>query len=351
MRSTFSGLNTVVLGLAAQQVSLDTVGHNISNANTTGYSRQRVNLATTQSQTVYLGNGAAQIGTGVITQSITRIRNTFIDQQMWKETSTLGYGQTVLDTLGKIEGVFSEPTSGTGIQTVLDQFWTAWNTVSTNASDNGARTALRERGVELVDAIQQANTQLRDMVSDINDVIELRVNSVNQITTELLSLNKQINQIEAGQTDHANDLRDRRDNLVDQLSKIINVRVVEDQDHNYVVQSSGLTLVDGLRTNKLSTVSSKDPDYGYEVVNIVDDTTGAGINFTSGEIKGLLDSRDKTAESSGGESRDSDISAKAYLNKLSQMSQFLLQEFNAVQRDGYGLDNNKIGRASCRERV
>ncbi len=339
MRSTFAGLNTVVLGLAAQKLSLDTVGHNVANANTEGYSRQRVNLVTASPQTIFTGAGTAQIGSGVLAQSITRARNSFIDQQMWKESSTLGYGQTLLDHLGKVEGVFQEP-GDTGMQTVLDKFWKAWNTLSTNASDNGARTALRERGVELVDAIQQANTQLRNMISDTNDVIKIKVDSVNQITKELLSLNKQIVSVEAGGQDHANDLRDRRDYLVDQLSKMINVRVTEEKDGSYTVQSSGFTLVDKNSATKLTTDSTQDDDYGYEVVNVVIDGSKEKINFTNGEIKGLIDSRDKVADPSSTDSRESDISAKAYLNKLSKMSQFLLQEFNAVHRDGYGLNGD-----------
>jgi flagellar hook-associated protein 1 FlgK len=339
MRSTFSGLNTMVLGLNAQKMSLDTVGHNIANANTPGYSRQRVNLVTSAPQAVYTGIGKVQIGTGVLTESIVRIRNSFIDQQMWKETSTLGYGQTILDTLGQVEGVFQEPTE-TGMQTVLDKFWKAWNTLSTNGSDNGARTALRERGVEVVDAIQQANTQLRSMVGDINTVIGIRVDTINQITEEMLSLNKQIVRVEMGGSAHANDLRDRRDYLVDQLSQIINVRVTEDKAGNYTVQSSGLVLVDGYANNKLKAESRKDPDYGYEVVDVKDAATGTVINFTGGELKGLIDSRDKTSADSAGDARDSDISVKAYLNKLSTMSQFLLQEFNAVHRDGYGINND-----------
>ncbi|SMC39827.1 flagellar hook-associated protein FlgK [Sporomusa malonica] len=327
MSSTFGGLNTVVRGLFAQQMSLDTVGHNISNANTDGYSRQRVNLVTSNPQTLYAGIGQVQLGTGVVTESITRARDTFVDQQMWKESSTLGYGQTLQDSLGKIEGVFMEPTE-TGMQTVLNKFWEALNTLSTNGSDNGARSALRERGVELVDTIQQANKQLRNMVSDMNSVVGLRVETINQITSEMVSLNKQITAVEVGKIDHANDLRDRRDYLVDQLSSIINVRVTEDQVGNYIVQSSGVLLVDGQSNYKLSTKSSIDPDYNYEVVSVTE-STGVTINFTDGELKGLLASRD-----------DQTSGVKGYLDKLSNMSQFLLQEFNAVQRSGYGSDNS-----------
>ncbi|QDR81968.1 flagellar hook-associated protein FlgK [Sporomusa termitida] len=339
MRSTFGGLNTVVRGIYANQMSLDTVGHNIANADTDGFSRQRVNLVSTTPQTIYSGNGKVQLGTGVATQSITRIRDTFVDQQMWKEKSTLGYGETIYSTLSKVEGVFQEPTE-TGIQTVLDNYWKAWNTVATNASDNGARVALRERGVELVDAIQQANTQLRAMAADINAVIGIRVDTVNQITAEMLSLNKQIAGIEVGGLDHANDLRDRRDYLVDQLAQIVNVRVTEDKAGNYIVQSSGLVLVDGNERSKLQTKSHVDPDYGYEVVDVVDASTQLTVNFTSGELKGLIDARDKTANSSQGEARESDIGIKAYLNKLSQISQFLLQDFNAAHRSGYGMDDS-----------
>ncbi|MDF2876229.1 MAG: flagellar hook-associated protein FlgK [Sporomusa sp.] len=339
MSSTFGGLNTVVRGLLAQQMSLDTVGHNIANANTEGFSRQRVNLATVTPQTIYAGRGQVQLGAGVETQSITRLRDTFVDQQMWKESSTLGYGQTALSTLNKIEGVFQEPTE-TGMQSVLNNFWTAWNTLSTHSSDNSARTALRERAVEMVDAIQQANTQLRNMVSDINTVIGIRVDSVNQITSEVLTLNKQIAGIEVGKVDNANDLRDRRDYLVDQLSKMINVNVSEDTKGNYVIQSSGFVLVDGNELNKLKVQSRQDADYGYEVVDVADASSGLVINFTNGEIKGLIDSRDKTSATSSGEARESDTGIKAYLNKLATMSQFLLQEFNAVHRTGFGLDNS-----------
>ena len=83
MKSTFGGLNTVVRGLYAQQVSLDTVGHNISNTNTDGYSRQGVNLSTTRPESIYTANGENQSGTGVNVQSVTRARDIYIDRQMW----------------------------------------------------------------------------------------------------------------------------------------------------------------------------------------------------------------------------------------------------------------------------
>ncbi|MDD4602025.1 MAG: flagellar hook-associated protein FlgK [Negativicutes bacterium] len=330
MRSTFSGFNTVVRGLYSQQVSLDTVGHNISNANTDGYSRQTVNLSTTNPESLHISTGFAQIGTGVQTTSITRARDVFMDKQMWKESASLGYGQALESMLQKIEGVFKEP-SDTGVQTVLNRFWTALQTLSTNASDNGARSALRQRGVELINAVQHSAQQLKDMVSDINSTLKIKVNDINQINFEISSLNKQIVNIEGGGIDHANDLRDRRDLLADKLTSMIGAKISEDSSGNYLIQAGGVSLVTATGYTKLEAkdMPGGDSDYGYELVNVYAPGKITPINFTNGELKGLIDSRDNV--NSG---------AKGYLNQLSTISQFLLQDFNEVHRDGYGLNDS-----------
>lgn len=328
MRSTFAGLNTMVLGLYAQQIGLDTVGHNISNASTDGYSRQIVSLTSTNPQTIVANGKAFEVGTGVTVQSVLRARNIYIDKQMWQETSTLNYAQNNETYLSKIESVFGDP-SDTGMQSVLDSFWNSWQTLSTNASDEGTRTTVRERGVELANAVQLGAKQLKAMVADINSVIDLKVDKVNQITSEILSLNKQIVKVEAGGTDHANDLRDKRDYLVDQLSGMIDVRVYEDQSGNYTIQSASTTLVNATGTTKLETRTSADPDYGYQINQIYIPGNNQPLQFTNGEIKSLLDMRD--SDQTG---------AKKYLNDLSAMSKFLLQDFNSVHRAGYGTDNS-----------
>ncbi|MBP2628682.1 MAG: flagellar hook-associated protein FlgK [Firmicutes bacterium] len=327
MSSTFGGLNIVGRGLTAQQVSLETVGHNIANGNTVGYSRQSVNLVTTNPQSGFGANGTYQTGTGVNISSITRARDTFVDKQMWKESSSLGYGQTMEYSLGKIEGVFQEP-SDTGVQTVLNQFWTSLQTLSTNASDEGTRTTVRQRGVEVVNAIQHAGQQLQDLVTDINSTLEIKVDDINQITNEISGLNRQIVNVETGGTDHANDLRDRRDTLVDQLSKMVNIVVSEDKTGSYNIQTSGIPLVIDSTSQKLTTVSTTDPTYGYAIENVVAVGSTQSINFTNGEVKGLLDGRDSKQ-----------AGVRGYLDQLNTVSQFLLQDFNDVHKAGFGTDN------------
>ena len=338
MGSTFGGLNTLVRGLNANQVSIDTVGHNISNAGTAGYSRQRVNLVTTPSQTFYGSRGSYQLGTGVDIQSITRSRDTFVDRQMWQESASLGYGEATHDMLKRVEGVFAEPTD-TGIQTVLNKFWTSWQNLSTNASNESVRTAVRQRGVELVDAVQQSTKQLKDMVTDINSTLEIKVDQVNRITSEIAALNHQVALIEVGGQNHANDLRDRRDYLTDQLSKLMKVNVYEDKDGNFNINSGNLTLVSGTDSVTLDTAMDKGSStftyYGIEVNKIIIaensqlGSRGKDANFIGGEITGLLEARDST-----------DSGVRAYLDQVDTISKFLLTDFNAVQKSGYGLDDS-----------
>ncbi|AFQ45769.1 flagellar hook-associated protein FlgK [Desulfosporosinus meridiei] len=328
MGSTFGGINILSRSLYAQQAGLDTVGHNIANASTDGYSRQRVNMVTVfPTGEVYGSRGQNQAGAGVAVGSIMRARDAFTDRQLWKESSTLGYSQTSSEALSKMEDVFSEP-SDTGVQTVLNKFWTAWQTLSTNASDSGARTTVAQQGVAVVNTIQHAAQQLKDTVENINSAIELDVKSINQITSNIHTLNQQIAFTEVGGNDHANDLRDSRDLLVDQLSKLVNISVQEDSSGKYTIKSGSLNLVNDSGHTELSTATTIDPTFGYEVTKVTIASNGSPVDFTNGEVKALLDSRDSSS-----------TGIFAYMTSLDKVSKFLLQDFNSVHRSGYGTDN------------
>jgi len=331
MGSTFGGLNILSRSLYAQQASLNTVGHNIANANTDGYSRQRVNTVTmSPTGEVYGSRGLNQAGTGVAVGSIIRARDAFTDRQLWKESSTLGYSQTSSEGLSRIEDVFSEP-SDTGVQTVLNQFWTSWQTLSTNASDSGARTTVAQRGVAVVNAIQHAAQQLYERVENINSSIALDVSNINQITANIHTLNQQIAFTEVGGNDHANDLRDSRDLLVDQLAKLVNVSVQEDSAGNYTIKSGelgNLTLLDDTGHTELGTETTFDPTFGYEVTKVIVAADSSAVDFTNGEVKALIDSRDSST-----------TGIFAYMTSLDKISQFLLEDFNDVHKAGFGTDN------------
>ncbi|MCR5438278.1 MAG: flagellar hook-associated protein FlgK [Selenomonas sp.] len=322
MRSTFSGLNTMVRGVFANQLSLDTVGHNITNASTEGYSRQKVNLAATRGQGVSSLYGNVMVGTGVDSMSIERARNIYADKQFWQETSTQEYYKTTQVNYEKVEAVFDD-SDKTGILNAMDEFYKAWQNLSKDASTASARVAVIEKGNTLADRIKTAGQQLQSQINSQYDDMRVTVNKINDTTAHIVELNKNIMQQEATGAS-ANDLRDQRDLLVDELSKYMNLNVYEDEKGMYSVVSNGITMVGGVER---LTLEMSDPinngDYGINdyVINIKE----SGITFLpqNGSLKAQ---QDTIAED------------KAYIDKLADMAGFLLTTFNNMHQQGAGIN-------------
>ncbi|WP_033171347.1 flagellar hook-associated protein FlgK [Selenomonas sp. ND2010] len=324
MRSTFSGLNTMVRGVFANQLSLDTVGHNITNASTEGYSRQKVNLAATRGQGVSSLYGNVIVGTGVDSMSIERARNIYADKQFWQETSTQEYYKTTQVNYEKIEAVFDD-SDKTGILNAMDEFYAAWQNLSKDASTASTRVAVIEKGNTLADRIKTAGQQLQSQINSQYDDMRVTVNKVNETTAKIVQLNKNIMQQEAIGAS-ANDLRDQRDLLVDELSQYMNLNVYEDEKGMYSVVSNGITMVGGVER---LTLEMSDPinngDYGINdyVINIKE----SGITFLpqNGSLKAQ---QDTIAED------------KEYIDKLADMAGFLLTTFNNMHQQGSGINGS-----------
>ena len=324
MRSTFAGLNTMVGGINANRLSLDTVGHNISNASTTGYSRQSVNLAATRSQEISSIYGYAQVGTGVDSLSITRARNIYADKQYWKENADQGYYDTLQTNYDKVETIFND-SSDNGIQSAMEAFYQAWSDLSTNASDSSTRITTVEQGEVFADRVNTAATQLQSQISANYEDLELNVSNVNSITDQIVGLNKNIASIEATGSS-ANDLRDQRDNLVDELSGYVDVSVTEDSNGMYTVVSNGATLVGGV--NKLTLEMSEpinNAKYGVTDYTIKIAETGTDFQTTSGKLKA---EQDTIAEDKG------------YIDSMANIAAFMLTDFNDQHKAGAGIDDD-----------
>ena len=316
MRSTFAGLNTMVRGIYTHQIALDTVGNNITNINTDGYSRQRTNIVTTPSEFILGSQGSVAIGTGSVTESIVRLRDELIDAQVRKGSTPLGYADTMEDTLGRIEDIFAEP-SDTGLQTALDNFWSAWQQLGTNAADTGARSLVRQRGIELVDAIGRAAGLLKDIQTDANLALGTKVKDLNQKLTELAAVNKQLI---SSPTDQVNALKDRQDLLLEKISYMVPIQTTKEASGSVTVTIGGITVVNQDRANLL------DPNVSETgVLRMAGTDMEVKLGSQGGELQGLLDARDSLVP--------------AYLEQLGTMSQFLLNDFNAMHRSGYGQDN------------
>src|SRR3954453_4021232 len=136
--SSFYGLQTSLRGLIAQQRMLDTTGHNISNASTEGYSRQKVNVSASDALAVTTTGGRGSLGSGVDVDSFTRVRDTFLDLQYRGQNSSLSNWSEASDSLGRVEDALQEP-GKTGLSTVLSQFWDSWSSLSSSPSEPAAK--------------------------------------------------------------------------------------------------------------------------------------------------------------------------------------------------------------------
>lgn len=161
MTSTFHGLETAKRSIFTTQTALNTTGHNISNANTVGYSRQRVNFSAARPIEAYgysHSTAAGQLGTGVEATSITRVRDKFLDSQYYSEYKWLGNYTVQTDTLDKLETIVNEP-SDTGLQTVISNFWNSWSDLSKTPESSDGRAVLVEQTKAMMDAFNYTSKQ------------------------------------------------------------------------------------------------------------------------------------------------------------------------------------------------
>jgi len=232
--SSFYGLQTSLRGLLAQQRALDVSGHNIANANTPGFSRQEALMTASPAYVVpaATATGAgAHLGTGVDVIQYRRVRDQFLDLQYRAQASRLGYESARSEQLDRVEVALAEP-SENGIASQLAAFWDAWSDVANAPQDMAARTALVEQGNTVGESFKTVIGQLELVAAQASEEYTRLAGAggeVDMIARELAALNTTISKfVSAG--DSPNDLYDRRDLLVDQLSKLGRVSVTDSTD-------------------------------------------------------------------------------------------------------------------------
>ncbi|MEG0132541.1 MAG: flagellar hook-associated protein FlgK [Clostridium sp.] len=257
MSGLFATLNTSKTGMFAQQQFINTTSHNISNANTPGFSRQHVVLQTARPQTI--AGGIGQIGTGVSMVSIERTRNQFLDYQIRKEGSHLGIYGVRQEYLSQVEGIFNEP-SDTGISELMSQFFDAWQTLSKNPDKSDARTVVAQKAKALMDEINHTYKKLDDTKNNAIQEIQSSLFDINTTLDQLNSVNKEIITVTiAG--NNPNDLLDRRDALLDELSTKFGIDTKSQSLNGVTCKPEGNDLINFIKNkdsepvNKLGYVS------------------------------------------------------------------------------------------------
>ncbi|MEN8701708.1 flagellar hook-associated protein FlgK [Bacillus infantis] len=367
MVSTFHGLETAKRGMFTQQSALFVTGHNIANANTPGYSRQRVNFVQTDAFPTASMNRAqipGQLGTGVKAGAIERIRESFLDVQFRGEQSKLGYWESRANALSKMEDIMNEP-SENGLSAVMGEFWQSLQDLSTYPENEGTRQVVLQRGQAVVDTFHHLNDSLTSIKDDFKNEIGVNLKEINSLLKQIGDLNQQIGEVEP----HGylpNDLYDQRDLLVDQLSKHLTVevektssggqslKVAEGQYNIKLVNADGskVDLVTGSDFKQIG-FSGTDgltydvPSPGVSSLTIYDSEgkTSSGtlafldasgeIGFSSGKLKGLIESYGYV----GSDGNVKGIYPDA-LDNLDKMAYSFGKIFNEIHSKGFTLDGS-----------
>ena len=228
MRSTFHGLNISNLGLFMAQKQIDVTAHNISNANTVGYSRQRY-VTSAVDPKGYLNQFAplarGQVGGGVESLSLDQIRDRFLDVQYRTEFSKSSYWANRSNTLYYVEDIFNG-LDGNSLNTVVSQFFNSVQELSKNPTDEAIRTNVVAQGKKMVDAFHMYHDQLTDLMSQQNSNLIQQVKHVNELLTRMTTLNDNIKKFEMSGS-VANDLRDERNLILDELSSFMDISYSE----------------------------------------------------------------------------------------------------------------------------
>ena len=317
-----NGFNTAVKGLLASQRSLYIMNHNLSNINTKGYSRQQGAQRATTPHNIA---GVGLLGTGTEIYDIARVRDSYVDFKYWNENAPKGEWEVKKDTLDEIEKLFGEP-SDSSFRQYLDDFYKSLDNMNTNPGDFSYREPVKENALALTKHINESAVRLEELKKETEFSIEAKVKNINSIANQIASLNRQIysNEIDGRS---ANDLRDRRDLLVDDLSQIVNVKTDESKDGKYRVSISGVSIVDHIHVSEVKLNKDKDSgEIGLEWSN------ESKVNLKSGELKGLLELYN------GDGKNNSYRGIPYYQRKLDDFAKGFAEKFNKQHSEGYGLD-------------
>lgn len=315
--------------MANSQTALQTVGHNIANKSTEGYSRQRVEVQTNEP----IGLGSLRIGMGSKTAQVTRINNPYLEKQIGKEQANLGYYQGKADAMTRVEQVYNEQVNK-GLNTFVSDFFNSFRELSNNPESLATRTQVKETADFLTKDFKRINNQLVEIQRDLDQQVLTNIHEINEITREIADLNQKVQLVQSS-GGPANDERDRRDLLLKQLGEKVNIRWVEgDGGMVTITAGNSALLVTGFDAKVLEVQatpeSEKKGEGNFDIFYRNSDRSEAvkvTEQFTGGVLGGLLEVRDGTI---------SDL-----LSNIDEMAYGLATTVNAIHRRGFDAFNKQ----------
>ncbi|MBN1164358.1 MAG: flagellar hook-associated protein FlgK [Candidatus Krumholzibacteriota bacterium] len=312
MATLFGMLELNKRSLFASQHSLQTTNHNISNINNPGYSRQEVLLQTNYPSRYAVG----MLGNGVAVASIRRATADFYTRQLRGETASLGEWDVHCSTLSQMEMVFNEP-SETGMAHVINEFFKSWNDLAEDPTSSAARRAIVGSASTLCETFRVMDQSLQDLRENLDKQIEQKVSDINGLLKKIADMNARIVETETSRVE-ANDFRDERDRLLQQLARISALAVKEDEYGAVDVFIEGANVVH--RSEALTLETYRDDDQGLTNLRVALRGDRVPLNISQGELSGLMESR-------GGYLQDARES-------LDRMAEIFIQKVNEIHRQG-----------------
>lgn len=319
-----SGFSIGRTGLLASQVGLQVAGNNISNANSLGYSRQRLDLSPMQDQLA----GNLRLGTGVATMGIRRITDRALQQRAWNATANQSAADTVHQQLANLESLLGSlndsdtntpELDGPNLSSQFTSYFNAWSSLSAHPTDAASRTSVVSAGRDLASTLRDTRAAIVSQQTSIDTDLNSSINRANTLLSEIASVNAQL-LTGAGNAGASSGLLDRRDQLVSELSTLANVTVNEQPSGAADVLIGSTPLVMGANASPMSLRSRTDPATGQIVTEIVAGPQNDSLGITTGRIGALL-----TARRTG---------YQAIINKIDAMASQVIFQTNRAYSTG-----------------
>ena len=267
-------------GLDAAQKALNIIGNNIANSATEGYHRQRIDFSPAYSSQ----RGAVLIGGGVDIKSITRVIDSFLEQEILRQQSSLGHVSQEFGTLRTIENIFGEfSTEGSGLNVAIDEFFNSLQDLSANPAETIWQSQIVSDAEAMANQFRTIGEFLNTLETQIRLEAENTIDYINTLTSQIAEFNDKIEAIEMP-GGNANNMRDQRDQYISELSELIGVQTIS-RPYGVVDVSAGeIPLVIGVSVNQLETSLNENGDLGISITGSSNYTT----NVQGGKIGGLL---------------------------------------------------------------
>lgn len=302
-------LSTARMAIFAHQTAMQVTSHNIANAETPGYSRQRAQLTEATPQVMPFGN----LGTGVRITDVAQIRDTLLDASFRRESANAaGFGLR-RDLLGQLEGIFAEP-GERGFATTLDAFWNAWSDLANTPTSSTAREVVKQRGEQVALSLNGFAARLDELTADTSARLGSSIRELNSLSATVAELNAQIVATEVGGRT-AGDLRDQRNVAVDRIAQLAPVQVIERTNGSVSVALNGQNIVDGDASKTLTSLN------GPPNVRLAFSGSVQPLQEVGGQLGGML------------QVLNADVPAARA--RLDELAAGIVDEVNARHRSGW----------------